>query len=290
LESNQFDALRDDFAAAYTLGRNLAKDRVLISDLVQIAIENILTSIVMENYYLLSADQLDQLVAAMDAAPRRGTIADTIPTEHHAFFRYFLRKVEGLIGETNGHNELFWPRFAAFWNPLATENESGIGPEPSADRIQEAAGNKPAEVVRLLNEMPAFYAETTRIMALPYLEFKQQFPAYWTRITGSQNPFIKQLFTIFRNVRGKEFSAVVRLEMVRAAAAYKRGGMTALRAVPDPLVGGAFEFTRIQFEGVDRGFQLKSKEQFRDFDEVMIFLEKPGRHFRLDGKNAGTTR
>ena len=83
---------------------------------------------------------------------------------------------------------------------------------------------------------------------------------------------------------------MVRMEMVRAAAAYKRGGMEALKAVEDPLVGCAFEFTRVEFEGVDRGFRLKSREMFRDFDEVMIFLEKPGKYFRLDGKNAGTAR
>jgi len=46
----------------------------------------------------------------------------------------------------------------------------------------------------------------------------------------------------------------------------------------------------VKFEGEDRGFQLKSREKFRDFDEVMIFLEKPGKPFRLDGKNAGTAR
>jgi hypothetical protein len=83
---------------------------------------------------------------------------------------------------------------------------------------------------------------------------------------------------------------MVRMEMIRAAAAYKRGGMDALKAVADPLVGGSFEFSRAQFEGSDRGFRLKSSERFRDFDEVTIFLEKPGKQFRLDGKNAGTAR
>ena len=83
---------------------------------------------------------------------------------------------------------------------------------------------------------------------------------------------------------------MVRMEMLRGAAAFKRGGMDALKAVQDPLIGGPFEFSRVKYEGEDRGFQLKSNEPFRDFDEVMIFLEKPGKHFHLDGKNAGTSR
>jgi len=138
--------------------------------------------------------------------------------------------------------------------------------------------------------MPGWYAETARIMSLPYPGYKTQAPTFFSRVAASPNPFIQQFFRVFQNVRAKEFSAMVRMEMLRGAAAFKRGGMEALQAVQDPLIGGPFEYGRVKFEGQDRGFQLKSTERFRDFDEVMIFLEKPGKHFRLDGKNAGTAR
>ena len=69
-----------------------------------------------------------------------------------------------------------------------------------------------------------------------------------------------------------------------------RGGMKALETVKDPLTGEAFEFSRVQLEGVDRGFKLKCKERFRDFDEVAIFIEKPGRAINVVGKNAGMPR
>jgi hypothetical protein len=138
--------------------------------------------------------------------------------------------------------------------------------------------------------MPPLYQETAWIMSVPYREYRQQVGAFTTKIDASRNPFIKQFFTVFKKVREKEFRCIVRQEMVRAAAAYKRGGMTALQTVPDPLGEGPFDFSRAEFEGVDRGFQLKAKEPIRDYPEVMIFLEKPGKHFRLDGKNAGTAR
>lgn len=290
LDAADFDSAREDLAAAFVLGRNLSQDRILISALVQIAVENILTSVVMENFYRLSSEQLDQLVADFDSAPGRGTIAETIPTEFTAFYRYILRKVELMIQRNSGDNEAFWKEFESFWNPLATDIESNKGPEPSAAEARAAAHGKTDELLILLNEMPEYYRETARVMALPYPEYKQQTPAFFARIDQSTNPFIQQFFRVYKNVRPKEFSAIVRLEMVRAAAAYKRGGMDAFRSVQDPLIGGAFEFSRVQFEGVDRGFRVKSKETFRDFPEVMIFLEKPGKHFRLDGKNAGTTR
>ena len=195
-----------------------------------------------------------------------------------------------MIAESNGDTESFWEKFEAFWNPIATDTESNKGPEPSAAEVREAAQGKTDELLKLVNEMPGWYAETARIMNLPYAEYKTEAPAFFNRITESTNPFIPQFFRVFRNVRPKEFSVMVRMEMLRAAAAYKRGGMEALKAVQDPLIGGSFEFGRVKFEGEDRGFQLKSKEQFRDFDEMMIFLEKPGKRFRLDGKNAGTAQ
>jgi hypothetical protein len=290
LDADRFDAALEDLAGALALGRNLSRDRILISALVQIAVENILSSVVMENYYRLSAEQLDQLVAVFDSAPARGTIAETIPTEDNAFYQCIRRNVEGSIAASGGDNELFWGKFEAYWNPLATDPEANRGPEPSAAKAREAAGGRTDELLKLMNEMPVYYAETARVMALPYPEYKEQAPRFFARIDESANPFIQQFFRVFKNVRPKEFSAMVRMEMVRAAAAYKRGGVEAMKAVRDPLIGGAFEFSRVEFEGVDRGFRLKSKERFRDFDEVMIFLEKPGKHFRLDGKNAGTAR
>ena len=290
LDANQFDTAYEDLLSAFVLGRNLSRDRILISALVQIAVENIITSVAMENYYRLSAEQLDDLVKAFDSALPRGTIAETIPTENNAFYQCIRRNVEEMIAASGGKKELFWEKFEAYWNPLATDPESNKGPQPSAAQAQQAAQGRTDELLRLMNEMPEYYAETARIMALPYREYKNEAPLFFARIEGSPNPFIQQFFRVFQNVRPKEFSAMVRLEMVRAAAAYKRGGMEGLKAVQDPLVGGAFEFSRVEFEGVDRGFRLKSKERFRDFDEVMIFLEKPGKHFRLDGKNAGTAR
>ncbi len=290
LEANNFEAGLDDLQSALVLGRNLSRDHILISALVQIAIENILSSVVMENYYRLNAEELDEIVAAFDSAPPRGRIADTVTTEDNAFYRYILRKVERMIADSNGDTESFWKKFEAFWNPIATDDESNKGPEPSAAEVREAAQGRADQLLNLVTEMPGWYIEAARIMNLPYAEYKAQAPAFFSRVAESPNPFIRQFFRVFRNVRAKEFSVVVRMEMLRAAAAYKRGGMEALKAVQDPLIGGAFEFGRVKFEGQDRGFELKSVEQFRDFDEVMIFLEKPGKLFRLDGKNAGTAR
>jgi hypothetical protein len=139
----------------------------------------------------------------------------------------------------------------------------------------------------LLNELPPLYTEVEALLSLPYLDYEQQAPAFWKKIANSPNPLVKTFISLLEKTRAKEFAAIVRQGMLRAAAAYKRGGVASLSAVNDPLIGGPFEFSRVQFEGVDRGFELRSNAHFRDFDEAQIFIETPGKRFRLDGRNAG---
>jgi hypothetical protein len=287
LDANQFEAFSEDFAGTASLARNLSRDRVLISTLVQFAMENILQTFVMENFYRLSADQLDQLVAAFDSAPPRGSVAATIPTEHDGFYGYTLRKVQGMAAASQNNSQEFWTAFSTFWNRIASEPDSKSGPDPAVEQIKQASGGTPQGLIDLLNELPPLYAEVEALLSLPYLGYEQQAPAFWKKIANSPNPLVKTYISPLEKIRGKEFAAIVRQEMLRAASAYKRGGVASLSAVNDPLIGGPFEFSRVQFEGVDRGFELRSNAHFRDFDEAQIFIETPGKHFHLDGRNVG---
>jgi len=143
-------------------------------------------------------------------------------------------------------------------------------------------------MIQSLKELPRVYDEAERIMRLPYSESQEKSRDFYSGIKSNPNLFVRLFFPAMEKVRAREFGMLVRLELVRAAAAYKSGGSDALKNVKDPLTGEPFELSPVQFEGVHRGFKLKSKAKFRDMDEVMIFLEKPGKHFYLDGKNAGS--
>jgi hypothetical protein len=291
LEEGDFKKALTEVSSAFVLGRQLSTDHILISCLVQFAIENILSMVTMENYFRLSADELDQWIAAFSAAPRRGLVTETIGgTEREAFFGSIERKVTAMVAAAHGNEGAFWTEFTKFWNPIATDTEAGAGVNPSAETVKQAAAGTGAGLIRLMGELPPLYVETARILALPYGEYKAQAPPLFEKVANSPNPLVKLFFTAFRSVRPKEFGVAVQMEMLRAAAAYKRGGMKALEAVKDPLTGGAFEFSRVQLDGIDRGFKLKCKEQFRDFDEVAIFIEKPGRPINVMGKKAGTVR
>ena len=99
-------------------------------------------------------------------------------------------------------------------------------------------------------------------------------------IENSANPLVPLAFPAFDKCRKKEFSILATLAMVRAAVEYKLHGEQAFQAVTDPCSNGPFTFERFTFEGIDRGFQLKSAYAGRGFQESLIFAEKKERPSR----------
>lgn len=55
----------------------------------------------------------------------------------------------------------------------------------------------------------------------------------------------------------------------------------------DPCGQGPFEFQRFSFQGVDRGFSLKSGLEGLGFPCKLIFVEKEGPLFFSDGPKTG---
>jgi len=109
-------------------------------------------------------------------------------------------------------------------------------------------------------------------------------------IPGSPNPLPALLFPIWERVRGGELMALMNLAMVRAAVEYKLHGPAGLQSVTDPWGQGPFEFKRFIFQGVDRGFELKSVCRLNGWPEVLIFVEKEGPPFYVNGRIAGQAR
>ena len=85
---------RDDLLAAFTLARNVSRDGVLISALVQMAMENILGSIVAETFSQWQPQILEQIAEGLARAPARGTVAQCIAAEKLSFHDWMLRKVQ----------------------------------------------------------------------------------------------------------------------------------------------------------------------------------------------------
>ena len=71
-------------------------------------------------------------------------------------------------------------------------------------------------------------------MKLPYAEYKAQAPAFLHRVAESSESFYSAVLPSVSKCPAKEFSVMVRMEMLRAAAAYKRGGMESLESSAGP--------------------------------------------------------
>src|SRR5205823_8863553 len=142
-------------------------------------------------------------------------------------------------------------------------------------------------VLKLLRDLGPFYQRLAVILALPQSEYEAQAKELSTEIENSSNPFVASILPAFQKCRQKEFAILTELAMVQAAVEYKLHGEPGLKSVSDPCGQGPFGFERFVFEGVDRGFELKSAYSGRGFPEVLSFVEKDGIPFSVNGKNAG---
>ena len=280
---------RDDLLAAFTLGRNSATDGLMISAFVQIAIENTVCSTVAENFHQFSPETLKQLAEGFAAAPPRCTIAACIPAEKSSFPVWLVGKILELRKENPGNDakvmagihELF-----AFMDAPGEGESVPLQPSPW-EQVTEAAGGASEGVLKLLRQLEPLYQRFAAIMALPPSEFEAQMKPFYAEIVHSPNPFVSLNFTALWKARSREFANLAELAMVRAAVEYKLHGEPGLQSVTDPCGQGPFAFERFVLEGVDRGFVLKSAYEGRGFPQVLIFVEKDGPPFMVNGKNAG---
>ncbi len=280
---------RDDLLAAFALGRNSARDGVLISALVQIAVENIVCSTVAESWHQLPPEILKQLADGFAAAPPRGTMAACIPMEKSSFPGWLADRILELQKENPGNDAIV---MAGTRELLAgfegTDEGQPNQAQPSFwEQVTKAAGGTSAGVVKLLRDEVWLYERLAAIMALPQPEYDDQAKQFSAEIQKSTNHFVSLTFPAFEKARQKEFAILVELAMVRAGVEYKLRGEPGLQSVTDSCGQGPFAFERFVFEGVDRGFELKSAYAGRGFPEVLIFVEKDGPPFLVNGKNAG---
>ena len=293
LQNGRPDDAREDLLAAFVLGRQVSRDKVLISALVQFAIENIVASIVAENAYQLPAETLRQLADGLATAPPRGVVADCVAVENVSFSQYFIRKIEEFRAQDESRalariREVMGNAFNSE-EPPAVRGVRFEGSEGAvkADGIIAAAGGTIDGLLALFRELPPLYEQVERILRLPPGEYEKPMQEFQAMVEKHRNPLVKEFMSNFNKCRTKEFATQITVAMVQAGIEYKLRGEEGFRSVLDPCTGGPFGIERFVFEGVDRGFKLKSKYRGRDFDEVLIFVEKPGHLFRTTGMRAG---
>ena len=279
---------RDDLLAAFTLARNCSRDSILISALVQVAMENMVLSTVAENYYQLSPETLKQLAQGFASAPPRTTMAACIPTEKASFADWLEGKIVELQKNYPGDETKIMAGIAELVQSFDGAGDEQPNPSrPLGKQLIKASGGTTEGMLKLLREEAPLYQRLAVVLSLPLAEYDEQMKALNAEIHNSTNPFVSLTFPAFDKCRQKEFAVEASLAMVQAAVAYKLQGEEGLKSVTDPCGQGPFGFRRFTFEGVDRGFELQSAYEGRGSPEVMIFVENDGPAFAVSGKNAG---
>ena len=285
---------RDDVLATLALGRNLAHDGVLISALVQVAMENILLNVLADNYYRIPPETWQDLAAGFAAAPPRGTMEAAIAGgEKQCFYGWFERKIKTAKLANPGNEKAALAAIRQiFVNILGGGEGATESPKAQADRILKAAGGTSDGVMKLLEPMPGLYDEAAALMRLPAPDYESAIAAFMKKINEMPNPLVNEFFPALENCRRKEIVAEVKLAMLQAAAAYRTQGEAGLAAVADPGGKGPFQFQKFQFEGRERGFRLTSAyrqtgtDGAKGFAVTLIFDEKGGNPFFVDGPHA----
>lgn len=282
---------RDDLLASFVLARNVSRDGTLIGALVQQANEAIVFSTIAANFGQFSPETLQQLVDGFEAAPPAGTVAAAMATENFLGPEWLANKIRTLQREYPGddakvmeaiHENEVVRGFDFYYGNKYTGNE-GKGDTNVWQSIFLASGGTSDGLLKLVREMEPPYTRLSSILTLPLPEFDDQIQKFNSEIRRSQNPLVSVLFPVsVEGARRREFRMQTQQAMVRAAVEYELHGESGFKSVKDPCGNGPFTFQRFMFEGVDRGFELKSAYSWSPgIPYALIFVEKTGPVFYI---------
>jgi hypothetical protein len=289
---------REDLLASFTLARNVSRDGLLMSALVQGAMEAILCTTVAENFGRFSPDSLQQLADGLDHLPARGTMAACVATEKTFSETWLLGQIHALQEANPGDDAKVMAGVHAILTRLFEMRErAGMSfygnPQDASwwEQVSQAAGGTSGGLTTLIADLEPWSQKLSGVLTQPYGEYQIRMNQLKAEVRQAPNPLVPLLvFPTWENCRAREFKVLVFLSMVRAAIEYRLHGEAGLQSVADPCGQGPFAFRRFVFEGVDRGFELKSANETAGFTQALIFVEKPGTPFFIDGPRAGQAR
>jgi hypothetical protein len=280
--NNESDAI-NDLLSTFVLARQVSRDGVLISALVQIAMENITCNFIAENFGRFSDEGLKAIVEGMQNSPRRGTLRECLPTERAGFRDWFINKIEVYKARNNGDEAGTIAEIRRLY--LANMSSEGENDPGFVDRWLSATGGTSEGILSSLRDLDAYYDEADRILQLPFEQFETAAKAFHQKIESDPRLIAGKLLPYIEKCGVKDFGGVVKLAMVRAAVEYKINGEAGFQSIVDPVGGQPFGFERVGLNGIDRGFQLKSK--LPGVSQVLIFIQTEGAPLNVDGPKAG---
>jgi len=205
--------------------------------------------------------------------------------ERVAFYEWLLRKVQATQAKYPGNDEKALQEISKVLDGATSEEgqkRSGFG-----TKVIQASGNTMAGLLEYVRQLEPIYRELEQVSALPYAEYQPAIDAFAARVAEHPNLFAHEFLPPIIKVRLKEFRALAWLAMLRTAYQIRVDSANGLNAIQDPFGTGPFDYSRFALDGVERGFKLQSELAVPDFPPALIFAEKGGPAFYVDGPKIG---
>jgi hypothetical protein len=245
-EGNRAEAL-DDIVTATRLGRQIARDGSRIGILVSYSIEARMIEALARYLPTLDPGTIKDLKTRLDALPEGGNPAVGLRACEEKTLDWFIHKVKS-AKDKEGLVIVLTPLAIFAAHPEGRVSD----PVERGRAVLEKCGGTATSVLKFAEAVRPSYALIAEKFRLPLAQFEKEFERETRRQAG--NPVFKLFFPAVANVRKSQARAEVRRALISAAFAVQVDGLDALKANPDPVVGGPFEYTK--FAG---GFELRSK-------------------------------
>lgn len=237
-DGNQ-DAALETLGDLFVMTRHTGGDSVLISLLVQYAIESM--TFELTAYHLLDLDdaQLDRLSHRLDSLPKGGSIRQSLELEQEIYIGWARRVIREAEGDTEAVRQL---------RDVVAGGDDAESPVPEVTREQIAGW---------LDETWKDYEEIQQLYDLPSDEFEERWKKLQDRIKDT-NPFSNLVLPGLKRIREVSDKQTAAWALFRAAIAVARDGVDSLASVKDPFGDGPFKYTKLA-----GGFRLTSQYKFR---------------------------
>lgn len=251
----------DDVLAVMTLARHTGAEPLLISVLVQFAIEQMAIETVASYLPELTPPQLDRLAAGIAALPRTGTIKQAIEGER--------KWMVGWLENT-------WQQAVA--DPQQGEVLKSLFSQDAA--LSKMIANllvKPVLVKPMLNDLREKYDTMAKLMDLGEEEFGPAWSKFENTVYQSPNPLVRLLLPAVGAAREAGYRYQLRGLLLAAAIDVTCGGQAKLKAHIDPYGKGV----PFGYRKLDHGFELSSQLLY-DNQPVTLRIGPPATEKKKD--------
>jgi len=241
LAAGEIDAAVTDVLAVLKMARDCGSSPILISFLVDAAIEKSAIEVLAAHLPLLKKEQLDQLAVSLRELPPTSDVASSIQAEDRFFGDWLDRKFNAEAAKLNDL-QAGGKLLVAIVEPLGVESDLNPKPDDVEGKRKAELLNSlsVAEVHASLQRLRSDYADLVKIAALPFDERTARINAFEESLSAARKAKTREdalrylsasLLPAVRNVLTREEQHLVRRQLLEQAIRVQRDGADALQAI-----------------------------------------------------------